>query len=295
MNRFWTRCIKPVVETMAPERILEVGAEFGQNTEPLLEYCRRTGARLDVVDPAPTEALKRILGGYPDEHSFHAQKSLEVIPNLSPAELVLLDGDHNWFTVYNELGLLYLRAATSGKAPPLVLLHDVAWPYARRDLYYDPDGIDIADRNPCAYRGMLPGQSELTDAGISGHFANALHEGGPRNGVLTAVEDFRASCGVKTALHLLPFFNGLGILVPEIRSTAALQAVIDGFYAPEFLLEICTLLENDNMNLRAKLASLQTALSNRKAALARLQEELSELREIPAAPRQSIPEHDALQ
>jgi hypothetical protein len=158
-------------------------------------------------------------------------------------------------------------------------------------MYYDPEGLNEADRHPYAHRGMLPGQSELTDAGINGRFANALHEGGPRNGVLTGVEDFCASCGVEAKLHLLPFFNGLGILLPEARKTPALQAVIDGFLAPESLLETCMLLEKDGMMVRAELAAANAALSNRNAALARLRDELNEIRAaaaLQAAAQESV-------
>jgi Methyltransferase domain len=288
MHRFWTRYIKPIIETVAPERMLEVGAEFGWNTEKLLEYCRANGSRLDVVDPAPHEALHGVLARYRDECTYHPLKSIEAIPIVPPAELVLLDGDHNWFTVYNELQLLYLHAAKVGKVPPLVLFHDIAWPYARRDMYYDPEGLNVSDRHPYAYRGILPDQSELTDAGLNGRFANALHEGGLRNGVLTGVEDFRASAGVETTLFLLPFFNGLGILVPHARMTPALQALIDGFYSSESLLETCKILEKDGMLVRAELASLKTTLSNRTAALARAREQIGVLYGQHGAVRQKI-------
>jgi hypothetical protein len=262
MHRFWTRYIKPIVETVSPERILEVGAEFGWNTRKLLEYCRENGVHLDVVDPVPHEALLDAFVGHNYEFTYHPLKSLEAIPNLPPAELVLLDGDHNWFTVYNELQLLYLHAEKAGKLPPLVLFHDIAWPYARRDMYYNPEGLNVADRQPYAYRGILPEQSELTEAGLNGRFANALHEGGPRNGVLTGVEDFQASVGVATTLYLLPFFNGLGILVPQVRMTSTLQTLIDGFYSSESLLETCKSLEKDGMFVRAELAALKATLSN---------------------------------
>jgi hypothetical protein len=269
MHRFWTRYIKPVIETVAPLQILEVGAEFGWNTEKLLEYCRTNGARLDVVDPAPHPALHDVLARYPVEASYYPLKSLPAIPKLQPAQLVLLDGDHNWFTVFNELQLLYLRAAQVGVLPPVVLFHDIAWPYARRDMYYDAAGLSSADRHPYANRGMLPGQSELTESGLNGQFANALHEGGPRNGVLTGVEDFRASSDVKTTLHLLPFFNGLGILVPDARMTPALQALIEVFFSSESLLETCKLLEKDGMLVRAELSTTKVALANRTDVLAR--------------------------
>jgi len=288
MHRFWTRYIRPIVETVAPARMMEVGAEFGWNTERLLEYCRGSGAHIDVVDPAPHPALYDVLARYKNEHTYHALKSLDAIPIIAPAELVLLDGDHNWITVYNELQLIYLQASKAGLEPPVILFHDVAWPYARRDMYYDPTGLDVADRHPYAYRGILPGQSDLTESGLNGHLANAQYEGGPRNGVLTGVEDFQASCGVQTVLYRLPFFNGLGILVPQSRMTPALQAVIDSFFSSESLLETCTILEKDGMSVRADLAVLKTAMAKRTDALMRARKRIDELEKALAAVRQPL-------
>ncbi len=64
--------------------------------------------------------------------------SLEQLPLLEEIDAVILDGDHNWYTVYNELKLLS-RQVDDGRPYPLVLVHDIGWPYGRRDLYYDPD------------------------------------------------------------------------------------------------------------------------------------------------------------
>jgi len=277
MHRFWQRYTKPIVETLAPRRIIEVGAEFGWNTQHLLDYCRATGAHLHIIDPAPHPALHDVRTAYPDEHTYHALKSVAAIPGLDPADLVLLDGDHNWHTVYTELTLIFMRAAETGAPPPVVLFHDVAWPYARRDMYYDPLSLLEADRHPYAYRGMLPGSSELTDSGLNGRFANALHEGGPCNGVLTAVEDFKASSSVPMALYQLPFFNGLGILVPDARITPALQAVIDGFFEGPSLMETCRQLERDGMLVRAELSTLETQLAQKSEALARARALIDEL------------------
>jgi hypothetical protein len=276
MHHFWTSYIKPVVETAAPSRILEVGPGSGQTTKCLLEYSRTSGAKLDVVDPTPAATLHEILAKYPDEFSYRAARSLDAIPALPLPELVLLNGDHNWFTVYNELQQLYSRAAAGGEVPPIVLLSNVAWPYARRDRYDNPTGLDHTERHPYAYRGMLPDRTELIDAGYNGEYANALHEGGLRNGVLTAVEDYQASCGVETTLHLLPFFDGLGILVPKIRMTPGLKAVIDSFFSSEALLGACEILDRDAVITRAELSALKTILSNRTAVLTRLNEQLNE-------------------
>jgi hypothetical protein len=181
----------------------------------------------------------------------------------------LIDGDHNWATVYSELNLLHAKAEASGLPPPIVISHDVAWPYARRDMYYNPDDLDASQKHPYAYRGMLPGVNELVEEGMNGVLANAMHEGGPRNGVLTAIEDYIASAGTEFVFRKLPFFNGLGILIPVARMTPALQRLIDSFFTAENLLEACIALETDSMHLRAILAQTETCLSRRTSALER--------------------------
>ena len=276
MHRFWTTIVKPIVETLAPERILQMGGKCGRNTHHLAEYCHQSGAQLDVVDPAPVEDLRKILARYPSEISFHQAKSLSATAGLPFSQLVLLDGDPNWFTVYSELQHLYLQAAKAGAAPPVILLHCLGWPYARRDMYTNPLWLDEANRHAYAFRGMLPSHSKLSDSGLYGTFANAAHEGGPKNGVLTAVEDFRSSLTIKTSLHVLPWFDGIGILVPEARMTPALQARIDGFFNPEFLLETCRLLEKDKALLRVELAAAKIALAKRSEALERAAAQMAE-------------------
>ncbi|MBL7373602.1 class I SAM-dependent methyltransferase, partial [Escherichia coli] len=75
--------------------------------------------------------------------------------------------------------------------PLLALMHDVSWPCARRDCYYAPDRIPEEHRHPHSFDGGVSlGQPDcLPNRGFrgAGSFAWALHEGGPRNGVLTAV------------------------------------------------------------------------------------------------------------
>jgi hypothetical protein len=265
--------------------MMEIGADSGWNTEKLLEYCRRTGCRLEIVDPAPRPALHEVLGRFDREYTYHPLKSLEAIPGIAPVDLVLLDGDHNWYTVYNELQAIFRQAADAGSPPPVVLLHDVAWPYARRDMYYDPTDLDPGDRHPYACRGMVPARSELSDSGFNGTLANALHEGGPRNGVLTAVEDFLASAHTAISFRRLPFFNGLGILVPAARMTPALQAVIEGFFSADSLLETCITLEEDGMRVRAELAAHQIDLTRKTEALARARARIAALQEELDAPK----------
>jgi hypothetical protein len=287
VHRFWSRFSGPIIETVAPRRLLEVGAEFGWNSRNLLEYCVRSGSFLDIVEPMPLQSLRDQLEPYgPEHYALHVAKSLECIPGLESPDLVMLDGDHNWRTVYSELSLLRTNADSRGKTMPIVLAHDCAWPYARRDMYYDPEAFSEGERHPYAYKGILPGVPGLVDNGINEQFANAHLEGGPENGVLTAIEDFVAA-NPGHRLWTLPFFNGFGIIVPEERLTPELLALIEGFYSGESMLETCKALEADAMRVRAEMLADRRVLEQRsdaldraRALLARRTERIAELEKM---------------
>lgn len=215
MYAFWDSVTEPVLEILRPEVVVEVGSESGANTRKLLEFCRGHGATLHAVDPVPNfdaAALQEEYGGY---LVFHEALSLDALPEIERFDVVLLDGDHNWYTVYNELKLIERGCERSSRPFPLVMLHDVDWPYGRRDLYYAPETIPEEHRQPYRAAGMKPGVSELVEAGgMNPGVANAVSEGGPRNGVLTGVEDFLAESDLGLEFARLHGLHGLGILVP---------------------------------------------------------------------------------
>lgn len=271
MVRFWKNYIEPMIQTIEPRRLLEIGADRGWNTGRILAYCKTHGAHADIVDPAPQPCLHDVLAGYGSaECRYLPIKSVAAIPQLEPPDVALIDGDHNWVTVFTELNLLLQNASEHGAPMPIVFSHDVGWPYGRRDMYYNPEDLDSSQRHPYAYKGMLPGASELVEDGMNGVLANALHEGGPRNGVLTGIEDFVASVGAAHfTFRKLPFFNGLGILIPEGRMTPAIAAKLESFFTPEALLTACELIETDALRLRATLQQTESHLGRRTEALQR--------------------------
>jgi len=126
-------------------------------------------------------------------------------------DCILIDGDHNWYTVFNELNLIRQRALL--RPGGVIFFHDVGWPYGRRDLYYQPDTIPAQYRLPFKRKGVLRGQSALAETGGgNSHLCNAIREGGPRNGVLTAVEDFLAQHPSEYQFCRIRVQHGLGIL-----------------------------------------------------------------------------------
>ena len=114
----------------------------------------------------------------------------------------------------------------------MLILHDVCWPYGRRDLYYDPSQIPPESRQPYARRGFRPGRKELLPrGGMNITLDNALVEGGPRNGVMTALEDFVAEHDRPLRTLVIPIYFGLAIVVEErvLDARPGLRDILDEF------------------------------------------------------------------
>jgi cephalosporin hydroxylase len=242
MFQFWNDVVAPVIEAADARRIVEVGALRGEHTARMLEGLG-PDVELHVIDPLPefdpSEHEQRFAGRY----VFHRDLSVNVLGDLPPMDVALIDGDHNWYTVHAELQLLADVARAAGTPFPVAILHDVCWPYGRRDLYYDPDTIPVEHRHPWRRAGIRRGQSELVTGGggfnagngsFNADMANAEHEGGPRNGVMTGLEDFVAAYDRPLRTVVLPIYFGLAIVVDEARLDArpALAGVLDDLQSP---------------------------------------------------------------
>ena len=230
MFPFWHDVVAPIIEAAGARRIVEVGALRGENTELMLE---RLGpeVELHVIDPLPdfdpAEHEERFGGRY----FFYRDLSVNVLDRLPVMDVALIDGDHNWFTVYTECSQLAAVAARDSAPLPVLILHDVEWPYGRRDLYYDPTNIPEEHVQPWARAGMRRGVSELVTSGMGMNptLANATHEGGPRNGVMTGLDDFIAEHPKPLRKVVLPLYFGLAIVVEEelLAARPELAAALD--------------------------------------------------------------------
>jgi SAM-dependent methyltransferase len=207
----------PCLETAKARSVLEVGAYAGDLTRVLVDWAAGTGAHVAAVDPSPQPELVA-LNRERDELELVRETSLEALTHLPLADAVVIDGDHNYYTVSEELRLIAERA---GDQPlPLLLFHDVSWPHGRRDDYYDPELIPAEHRHPIAEGGgIFPGVPGTRPGGLPYRGA-AAQEGGPRNGVLTAVEDF-VNARDDVAFAIVPVFFGLAVVWPSGTPYAA--------------------------------------------------------------------------
>jgi hypothetical protein len=203
----WGACF----EAAGVSSVVEVGAERGRLTQELLRWAAPAGAKVTAIEPEPISDLLELVEEYP-ELEVVEETSLDALARIPIPDAVVLDGDHNYFTLSNELRLIADRAP-DGQLPILVF-HDVCWPLARRDQYAAPDRIPPEHRHPYGEDvKLVPGNPGTAERGLPFEWA-ALEEGGPRNGVLTAIEDFMEERG-DLRLAIVPLFFGCGLLWPE--------------------------------------------------------------------------------
>ena len=196
------------LDIAAPGSVVEVGAYAGDLTRFLLDWAAPAGAQVWAIDPSPQPELVRLSEQRP-ELTLYRATSHEALKEMPAAEAYVIDGDHNYYTVSEELRLIAERHAA--EELPLMMFHDVGWPHGRRDDYYSPELVPVEYRQPTSEGGgLFPGLSEPQPGGLPYKWP-ATAEGGPRNGVLTAIEDFVAA-REKLTLAVVPSFFGLGAL-----------------------------------------------------------------------------------
>ena len=219
MRTFVRHYIAPLARRRHWQSICEIGSRTGTSADhllnlPLISYT--------IIDPCIDQDLGAKYAGDSrvqviTSNSLAALASDRCIGPASGFDSILIDGDHNWYTVFNELRLIRERALL--RSGGFIFLHDVDWPYGRRDLYYQPDTIPQEFRHPFAQKGIIRGRGALAEVGgLNSTYINALEEGGPKNGVLTAIEDFLAEHPRDYRFFRIHYQYGLGVLQLISRS-----------------------------------------------------------------------------
>lgn len=287
MYRFFEPVTRPLLDEMQPRVVVEVGSDKGFQTELLAGWCAENGATLHCVDPLPKFDVDEWSSRWGETVVFHLELSLNALPALGAVDFACIDGDHNWYTVYHELDTLQSMAEAAGKPFPVVLLHDVGWPYGRRDLYYDPETIPGWFRHPHRRGGLSPDSREPLESGFNDHLENAIHEGTPRNGVLTAVEDFIKESSRELSFHVFPGIHGLGLLL-ERSSRDELDAVRERVAGEQGLRRILEHTEQDRISRLLEVSTLKRRLEKQKEASVGIRTRQKELEDENRATREEV-------
>jgi methyltransferase family protein len=227
--------------------VVEVGVESGKVSGT---YAEMGASAVYCVDPKPTEEIRANLA---ENKALHLVEgwSPEVLAELPIADLYVLDGDHNYAIVYDELSWIMANAPDA-----VIVLHDVLWPCARRDLYYEPSSVPPERKHPASDDGPTIWHDELTPGGFVGlgAFTSARHAGGERNGVLTAVEDALAGAGQGGwRFELVPAVFGLGVAV---RNTPDAERLVENL-VPYSESRLLATMENNRIGLYTKVLEMQ--------------------------------------
>ncbi len=194
MHRCYATVIEPVLDALRPDSIAIVGTESGPLTRRI---ARTAGAALHAVDALAVPGALRDAG---------------------PVDLVLLGGDPNWYAVTSALERATAVARAAGREAPVFVVHNVHWPFGRRDGYHDPQRIPAAARHEHTDGGLAPTSRGPVADGIRLTPFVAVSERGARNGVLTAVEDFMAADTEVWQLAEVPGLGGTAVLVGAGRA-----------------------------------------------------------------------------
>jgi hypothetical protein len=245
------------LDLVEAKTVVEIGGEDGTFTRELATWAQSHGAKVWCVDPAPSAGLVA-LGDAEPALTLVGERSLDALPHLEPADAYLIDGDHNHYTVLRELRAITAAALGDG---PLVILHDVGWPWGERDLYYAPGDLPPEAVHPHTYDGGVTLGSTTVVAGgfrSEGRFAAAVEAGGPANGVRTAVDDFLRD-HEELRLAVVPCIFGLGVLYPASAPWAERLA---RFVAPYDGNPLLARLEHNRLALYLKVLDLHDDLKD---------------------------------
>jgi hypothetical protein len=253
--------IAQVLDAVAVRTTAEIGVEYGPLSRALIARARRVGGRHVGIDPAPRDGARDLFAVA--EAELFTQPSREALAAMTAVDAYFLDGDHNYATVGAELVLIEQAARKARRRFPLVFLHDIGWPWGRRDLYYDPASLPEGAVHPYTFAGgVTPDNADTIAGGFRGEgkFAYARREGGPRNGVRTAIDDFLA--GRDLAFFEIPPVFGLGILCGR-EGEPILAPLLAPFHANPLLAR----LERNRIDLYLRVLALQDELNAHRILL----------------------------
>ena len=274
---------KPILEpvtsllmsSLNPRTVVEIGCGDGQNTRELLRYTKEKQVTLHVIDKQPGFAFEELAENHKENLVFHRSLALNALGKIESMDLVIMDGDPNWYTVLQELKLIGKGSDKNGHPFPCVLVNHVGWPYGRRDAYRDPEVIPEAYRQPSKQLGLVPGESGLSETkGIFPKTFHAIYENELRNGVLTAVEDFLKEQDRPLEWIAIPAQFGLGLLFPKElkKSNNEFASVVKSLSMPPVVSTLMERLESARITAEVELAAVNIEIEQQVAQAKQSQE-----------------------
>jgi predicted O-methyltransferase YrrM len=131
--------VKSRLLTIDNPNVLEIGTDKGVTFITLAYFLTRTKEKFSItgIDVYVREELKLMLNNIDlftgQEILIYEENSLNVLPTLfEQFDVVMLDGDHNYYTVSKELELLEPLMKSTG----IIVVDDYSGKWSEKDLWY---------------------------------------------------------------------------------------------------------------------------------------------------------------
>lgn len=167
--------IKKFLSEIKNPKILEIGLDKGITTIPLYVFLCRAHENfefigVDVLIQEPLMiTLKNIDASQGQSAKIYQDSSLNVLPKLTEDprkfDVILLDGDHNYYTVSKELSYLDGLLSENG----IIIIDDYHGRWAEKDLWYSEregyESVENATKKvETEKRGVKPAVDEFIEA-----------------------------------------------------------------------------------------------------------------------------------
>lgn len=194
MYNYYDLDILPIIlNRFKVHNIVICGMDDEITVNRIIEYCELNESSYVAIDVKNNSKMDVI-----------SEYSLNALPNLKEYDAIFINDDPNWYTVFNELEII---KENNSEFPLVFVCHNV-FPHKRRDSYFNPDVI------PDEYKHDFSKKFKYNDIFLSDGFFHAINENTPKNGVLTAIEDFLSE-NIDVGMMDIKLSKGITILYPN--------------------------------------------------------------------------------
>lgn len=308
INFFELNVIQRFLDRYNVEKVLLIGLSNEKIINEVISYCITNNSLLYAIDP--NIDIKNIIENkfnindiqeYLEKQVIYFEGcSLDILPTLNSFDAIFINDDPNWYTLHSELNLIKKNNINF----PLVFVCNNKYPHKRRDSYSNPKNIPKKFRNDFCDELCIKyiENNDVKHTKIKDKFYHAIYENTPKNGILTAIEDFLKENNNLNILEINPL-EGISLIyenstiayirINQIReqeknSEFPLEGLFDKFIENNLLLKHVENLINNDINAidefkseikekNIKIKDLENSLTNNEKELNNTKNQLSEI------------------